>query len=260
MKKILLSFLLLSLAVGSLVAQSTFKNRVSFGFEAGPQFNSVRNGGLMNARGITAANVGVFVQYDISHSLNLSFGANYDPRGFETSFQTAFLVLSDTGYIGYNSYYAYDMTYKINYLTFPLNFTYLSSGNKLRLLVEGGVYFSIALKSHKNGYQGIFIDSTDLPHYADSTLTAGFHMTNYDSSAKDFFNAVDLGFHFAFGVVYAVSDKMAITFKPGFNFGLTPIVSSPNVDLKWDSILKLNVGIIYKFHPYVKPKNEYILQ
>jgi len=260
MKNLLLSFLLFLLAVGSLVAQSTFKNRLSFGFEAGPQFNSVRNGGLLNVRGRTAANAGVFVQYDISHSLNLSFGANYDPRGFETSVRTPFLILSDTGYIGYNSYYAYDMTYKINYLTFPLNFTYLSSGNKLRLLVEGGIYFSVALKSHKKGYQGIYVDSTDLPHYADTTLTAGYHMTNYDSSAKDFFNATDFGFHFAFGLVYEVSDKMAITFKPGFNFGLTPIVSSPDVDLKWDRILKLNVGIVYKFHPYVKPKNEYILR
>ncbi len=260
MKNLLLSTILFSLAVGSLLAQSTFKNRLSFGLEAGPQLNSVRNGGLMNAKGTTTANVGVFVQYDISHSLNVSLGANYDPRGFETSFQTAFLMLSDTGYVGYNSYYAYDMTYKINYLTFPLNITYLSSGNKLRLLVEGGVYFSIALKSHKKGYQGIYIDSLDLPHYADSTLTAGFHMTNYDSSAKDFFNAADFGFHFAFGLVYQVSDKMAITFKPGFNFGLAPIVSNPNVDLKWDRILKLNVGIVYKFHPYIKPKNEYILQ
>lgn len=260
MKKNLLLFLLFSFTVGALLAQSTFKNRLSFGIEAGPQFNSVRNGGLMNPKGSIAANVGVFVQYDISHSLNLSLGANYDPRGFETSARTPFLVLSDTGYIGYNSYYAYDMTYKIDYLTIPLNFTYLSSGNKFRLLVEGGVYFSIALKSHQKGYQGIYVDSTDLPHYGDSTLTAGFHMTNYDSSAANFFNPVDFGFHFAFGLVYEVSDKMAITFKPGFNFGMTSIVSSPDVNLKWDRILKLNVGIVYKFHPYVKPKNEYILQ
>ncbi len=260
MKKFLLCILLFSLAVGPLLAQSTFKNRLSFGLEVGPQLNSIRNGGLLNPRGRTSVDAGVFVQYDISGTLSSSFGAYYDPRGFETSARTPFLMFSDTGYIGYNSYYAYDMTYKINYLTFPLNFTYLSSGGKFRLLIEGGIYFSIALKSLKKGYQGIYVDSTDLPHYADTTLTAGFNMTNYDSSAKDFFNATDFGFHFAFGMVYQVSDKMALTFKPGFNFGMTPIVSSPNVDLKWDRILKINVGIVYKFHPYVKPKSEYILR
>jgi len=260
MKKILLSFLLFSLVVGSLVAQSIFKNRLSFGIEAGPQFNSIRNGGLMNVKRRTAANAGVFVQYDISRLLSLSLGANYDPRGFETSARTPFLMFSDTGYIGYNSYYAYDMTYKINYITFPLNFTYLSSGNKLRLLVEGGIYFSIALKSHKKGYQGIYVDSTDLPHYSDSTLTAGFHMINYDSPATDFFNATDFGLHLAFGLIYQFNNEVAFTFKPGFNFGLSSIVSNPAVNLKWDRILRLNVGIIYKLHPYVKPKDEFILR
>jgi len=260
MKKLLLSFLLLLLAVASLSAQSTFENRISFGLQAGPQFNNVRDGGLSNPQGRTVANVGAFVQYDISSLFSLNLGVYYDPRGFETSFKTAFLVLSDTGYIGYNSFYAYDMTYKINYLTFPLNFTYFSGGEKLRLFVEGGIYFSIALKSHKNGYQGIYIDPIDLPHFGDSTLTAGYQMINYDSSAKDFFNATDFGLHFAFGVIYQLSDKVALTFKPGFNFGLSPIVSNPDVDLKWDRILKLNVGIVYKINPYVEPKNEYILQ
>ena len=82
MKKDLLLFLLFSFTVGSLLAQSTFKNRLSFGIEAGPQFNSVRNGGLMNPKGSIAANVGVFVPYDISPFLNLSLGVNYVPRGF----------------------------------------------------------------------------------------------------------------------------------------------------------------------------------
>lgn len=248
------------MSVVMVFGQSTFKNRLSFGLEAGPQFNNVRNGVVMNPKGRIAADVGAFVQYDISRVLNLSLGAYYDPRGFETSYRSAFLVLSDTGYVGYNSYYAYDMTYKINYISFPLNITYLSGGKKFRLFVQGGIYLSIALKSHKEGYQGIYVDPTDLPHFGDSTLTAGYHMVNYDGSAKEFFNPTDFGLHFAFGMIYQITDKLVLTAKPDFNFGLTSIVSSPDVDLKWDNILRLNVGIIYKLHPYVQPKNEYILQ
>jgi hypothetical protein len=260
MKRIILSLLLFLLALSPLLAQSTFSNRISFGLEAGPQFNSVRNGGFSNAKGRISGNVGAYAQYDISGRFNLNFGIYYDPRGFETSFQTAFLMLSDTGYVGYNSFYAYDMTYKINYLTFPLNFVYLSGGTKFRLFVEGGVYLSIALYSHEKGYRGIYIDPVDLPHYGDSTLTAGYHMVDYDGTARDFFNATDFGLHFAFGLIYQFTDKIAFSFKPGFSFGLTPIVSNPDIDLKWDRILRINVGVVYKLHPYVKQKKEYILQ
>ena len=243
----------------SALAQSSLRNRLSYGLEAGPQFSSVR-GGLSNPVERTSANGGIYVQYDFSGVLKASLGLYYDPRGFETSYQSPFLVLSDTGYIGYNSFFAYDMTYKIDYLTFPLNITYLSGGTKFRLLVEAGIYLSVAVSSHKSGYSGFYIDPDDLPHYGDSTLTAGYHMQHYDSTASDFFNPTDFGFHFAFGLVYQLSDKMALTFKPGFNFGISAIVSDPEADVKWDRILKLNVGIVYKIHPYVKPKNEYILQ
>ncbi len=248
------------LVVNVLFAQSTFKNRISVGLETGPQFNSVRGGGLNNPRERTVINGGAFVQYDVSRVLKVSLGAYFDPRGFGTSYQSPFLILSDTGYIGYNSFYAYDMTYKINYITFPLNVRYLSGGTKFRLFVEGGVYLSIAVYSHKNGYSGIYVDPSDLPHYGDSTLTSGYHMTTYDSTANDFFNPADVGLHFAFGLIYHLSDKIALSFKPGFNFGLSAIVSNPEVDMKWDRILKLNVGIVYRLHPYVNPKNEYILQ
>lgn len=192
--------------------------------------------------------------------LKVNLGVYYDPRGFGTSFRSSFLMLSDTGYIGYKSYYAYDMKYNIDYLTFPLNITYLSGGRNFRLLVEGGIYFSVVLSSHEKGYQGIYVDPDDQPHFGDSTLTAGYHMKNYDSSASDFFNAADVGLHFAFGLIYRLTDKLALSFKPGFNFGLSAIVSNPDVNMKWDRILKVNLGIVYKFHPYVKPKKEYILQ
>ncbi len=260
MRKFLLALLFIMLPLVSLWAQSTFSNRISYGLEAGPQFNSVRNGGFLNAKGRISGDAGVYVQYDISRKMNIRFGAYYDPRGFETSYKSDFLVLSDTGYIGYNSFYAYDMTYKINYLSFPLNFVYLSGGTKFRLLVEGGVYLSIAIYSHEKGYRGIYVDPEDLPHFGDSTLTAGFHMKDFDGPARDFFNATDFGLHFAFGLVYQYSDKIAFTFKPGFDFGLTSIISTPDVDLKWDRIVRLNFGVVYKFHPYVKPKKEYILQ
>ncbi len=241
-------------------AQSTLKNRLSYGLEVGPEFSGVRGGGLSAPTGRTSVNGGAFVQYDVSYVLKVSLGAYYDPRGFGTSFKSQFLMLSDTGYIGYNSFYAYDMAYKADYITFPLNVTYLSGGTKLRLLVEGGLYFSIMLTSHKKGYSGFYIDPDDLPHYGDSTLTSGYHIKNYDSPANDFFNATDVGLHFAFGLIYQMSDKLALTFKPGFNFGLSAIVSNPEVDMKWDRILKVNLGIVYKFHPYVKPNKEYILQ
>jgi hypothetical protein len=169
-------------------------------------------------------------------------------------------MLSDTGYIGYRSFYVYDMTYKIDYMTLPLNLTYLSGGNKWRLLVEGGFYFSLALTSRVKGYSGTYIDPVDLPHYGDSTLTAGYDITHYDTTASDFFNPTDIGFHFAFGVIFQPSAQWAVSFKPGFNFGLTSIVSQPDVEMKWERILKINVGVIYRLHPFVKPKNEYILQ
>ena len=258
MKKLLLFLFFSGLAAFSF-AQSTFSNRLSYGLEVGPQFSSVR-GGLYNPASRTSVDGGAFVQYDISRVFRVSLGVYYDPRGFETSYQSPFLILSDTGYIGYNSFYAYDMIYKTDYVTFPLNFTYLSGGSKFRLLVEAGIYFSVVVSSHKKGYQGIYIDPVDLPHYGDSTLTAGYHMKEYDSPASDFFNAADFGFHFSFGFLYQFSDKVAFTFKPNFNFGISAIVSDPEMDLKWDRILKLNVGVVYKIHPYIKPKKEYILQ
>lgn len=258
MKKFLLAILMSGLAV-SAIAQSTFGNRLSYGVEVGPQFSSVR-GGVYNPVSRTSVNGGAYVQYDLSRVFKISLGAYYDPRGFETSYQSPFLILSDTGYIGYNSFYAYDMAYKINYLTFPLNFTYLSGGAKFRLLVEAGAYLSIALTSHLKGFQGIYIDPDDLPHYGDSTLTAGYHMRDYDTTASGFFNPADFGLHFAFGLIYNFSEKLGVTFKPNFNFGVSDIVADPEVNLKWERVLKINVGVVYKIHPYVKPKNEYILQ
>jgi len=243
-----------------LVAQSTFRNRLGIGIEIGPSFSGVRDGGLSNPGDRTSVNGGVFLQYDISNTLKVSLGLNYDPRGFSTSYRSPYLMLSDTGYVGYNSFYAYDMTYKIDYLTLPLNLTYLSGGTKWRLLVEGGFYLSVALSSRVKGYSGTYIDPIDLPYYGDSTLTSGYDMTNYDTTASDFFNPTDVGFHFAFGVIYQPTAQWAFIFKPGFNFGLSAIVANPDIDMKWDRILKINLGVIYKIHPFVKPKNEYILQ
>jgi hypothetical protein len=259
MKRILLIIFLAGLG-SSLLAQSTFKNRVSLGLEGGPEFSSVHGGGLSNPEDRTAINGGVYVQYDISRVLRLSLGAYYDPRGFSTSYQSPFLILSDTGYIGYNSFYAYDMTFKADYVTFPLNITYLSGGDKFHLLVEGGIYFSVLVSSYKKGYRGIYIDPSDLPHYGDSTLTSGYHMITYDSPASDFFNGADVGLHFAFGLIYQMTDKLALTLKPGFNFGFSAIASDPDMGMKWDRIMRINLGVAYRFHPYVQPKKEYILQ
>ena len=261
MKRFIFFLLIFSLAVTQLTAQSTLKNRLSIGLEVGPQFSSLRNAtGLRNLKGRISANAGAYVQYDVSERLKVSLGAYFDPRGFRSSYKSELLMLSDTGYVGRNSYFAYDIAYKINYLTFPLNVTYLSGGDKFRLLVQGGVYLSVALKYREKGFREIYIATVDLSHYGDSTLTAGFHRVDYNSSAKALFNATDFGLHFAFGMIYQYNKNIAFTFKPGFYFGLTQFFSNPQVNIKWDRILRLNVGIVYKLHPYTKPKSEYILR
>ncbi|GMT45875.1 MAG: hypothetical protein IEMM0006_1707 [bacterium] len=261
MKRFIFSVLIFSLAVTQLTAQSTFKNRLSIGLEVGPQFSGLRNAtGLRNLKGRISANAGAYVQYDVSKRLKVSLGAYYDPRGFRSDYKSEFLRLSDTGYVGSNSYFAYATAYKINYLTFPVNVTYLSGGDKFRLLVQGGIYLSVALKYREKGFREIYINQVDLPHFGDSTLTAGLHRIDYDGSAKELFNATDFGLRFAFGMIYQYNKNIAFTFKPGFYFGLTRFFSNPQANVKWDRILRLNAGIVYKLHPYTKPKNEYILR
>ncbi len=221
--------------------------KFSVGIEITPQFTNISNAGFSGSTSKVRPFAGVFIIYDASDIMKFKTGLFFDMRSYGTSLKSTSLSFNDsTNFVGFNSYYEYDLTNTVNFITIPVNFFYQKGEGKLKVFVEGGIYLSVALNNNVKGFTDYFIHPDDLEGFNDSTLTAGHHYNNYDNSVDNYFNTYDIGINLGLGISYYIKPDIALQFSPGFSYGLANVFENPEYSSKWNNIFKLHFAITYK--------------
>ncbi len=226
------------------------------GIAGGIQFTNISNPGYPSPPKSVAAPVGgvVAVYKPANWPFGIKSGLYFDSRGYQNAYRSGYLRMTDTGYIGYNSFYEYRFKSTLNYLTLPFHLVFERNSKKLKATIEAGVYYSLLLTNRVKGFNNYYIHPQDLPHFADSTLTSGNHREEVDKPIENFFNTYDFGFNISVGLGYEIKEGISAFIEPGFSYGFANVFENPDYQSKWDNIFHLHVGILYKLHA-AKPKH-----
>ncbi len=234
----------------SLVAQQNLKEKLSIGFEGGTQFTNINSTIYSNApTSRIKPDIGIFALYDITQDFKIKFGFYYDTRAYRVRYKSGYLAETDTSsYVGYNSYFQYDLIYNVDFLTIPLNFVYEKEGDKFGIFLEVGFYYSFYLGNNVSGFTDFYVHPNDAPHFNDPNLTQGHHRVAFDGPVDNFFNTYDFGINLHFGIAYFINPQIELRFAPGFTYGLANVFENPNFQSRWSNLFKLRFGIVYKLH------------
>ncbi len=148
--KLICKYLLAVVAVFFFAIPSTGKAQVlskkglfNLGVEGGMQFTNIRDfSSLYQASSGIGYSIGGYAEYNISNDFKVRGGLYFDNRVFQLNGNFPFI--DSTGKV-LQSYYLYQADYKMNYLTIPLYIIYQRGSDKLKVTVQGGIYYSIYL-------------------------------------------------------------------------------------------------------------------
>jgi len=239
----------------NLMSQDIKPGKWSFGVTAGPQFTHISSpGGLPSSPesgvGFLA---GGFAQYNVLSDLHIKAGVNFDRRSFQLTYLSPYLVVDDT-LILWKSFFAYDLSYNVDYFTIPISIHYTKGEGKFKLFVQGTFYYSFYLSATKNGYIDTYINEDDFKHinqdeYPD--LNPGHNKDEFSGKTDKFlkeqkFNSSDIGISFFIGGIYQLSEKVGIYLSPGFTASFGRVLENPVYDAKWIRVFKLETGVVIK--------------
>jgi len=236
-----------------LFSQETINSRWNIGFSIGPQFTNISSAGLPSP---TVSGVGylagAFTEYKLSQDIKIRIGLNYDRRAFSGNYQSMGIQFNDS-VVSSNSYSSYDFSYKFDYVTIPLSFIYIKGIAKLKLFVQGSVYYSLFLTAHQQGYTDVFIAEDDyqyVDHESYPYIQSGHNRNEFSGTTDKLlgaekFNTYDFGFNFFMGAIYDFSEKVGIYLSPGFTASFGKVFENPVYDSKWTNIFKIEAGVVY---------------
>jgi len=233
------------------------KGLFNIGVEGGVRFTNIREfSPIYQVNSRMGYSVGAFMEYFMIKDLKIHVGAFYDNRAFQLLGNFPFV--DSTGNI-LKSYYLYQVDYKLNYLTLPISIQYQRGSEKFKVILQGGLYFSLFLGSTMDGGEDIYIDTEDKGLLSDSsTLTVGHNSTLYSGntsgidsyyySAGDFrFSTYDFGFNLLIGLLYNVTPQLGLTASVGFSYSVTNLFEDPEITSRWSQNTRLNIGVLYTF-------------
>lgn len=237
----------------SLISQTeNNEKRISLGFETGVQFTKIYDSRAFSSlpKSKTGFSVGFFGDYKLSELVKTRIGIYYDNRGFID--QDVFSPISeiqsdDSTYVSYASYFATDLDYTLNYLTIPLSFLYTKRNNKFSFFLQGSIYYSILISAHRTGYTDLYIYPDHAPKFENPELkNPGSTITEYNNEdVYELFGSNDWGVQLFFGVIFHINEDLSVQLAPGTTIAFQNLYADPVRSSKWNSIYKINAGIIY---------------
>lgn len=226
--------------------------RLSIGFEAGVQFTKIYDSWAISSlpKAKTGFITGVFVDYQLKNNFTTRIGLYYDNRGFlsQDVLSPISEIQGDSIYSSYSSYYSTDLDFTLNYLTIPLSFIYTQGSDKWSFFLQGTIYYSLLISANRTGNTILYIYPEHAVNFEDPELRVpGYTITEYNKEdVYDSFSGNDWGIQVGFGVSYTISPKIDITVSPAFTLAFASLYANPSRDSKWNSIYKINAGIIYR--------------
>ncbi len=253
-KTILILLVGFLLAVPAMVKaqQVQTKGLFNIGIEGGVQFTNIKDfSPVYQAKSKTGYRVGGFAEYFVINDLKLHAGIYYDDRAFQLA--ADFPFVDSTGKI-LKSYYFYQVDYKLNYLTLPLSIIYQRGGEKFKITLQAGIYYSIFLNATMNGAEDVYVDPDDVGLITDTTLRVGHNQKLYSGSTMGigfyksesfYFSSYDFGFNFLIGVIYNITPQIGISAGVGFTYSISSVFENPEVNSKWLQNTHVNLGFVY---------------
>jgi len=260
---LLFLFLVFSLAMPAIVKAQMVQTKGLFnvGIEGGVQFTNIKDfSPVYQAKSGTGYRVGAFAEYFIVNDLKLQTGIYYDDRAFQLAGNFPFV--DSTGKI-LKSYYFYQVDYKLNYLTLPLSIMYQRGGEKFKITLQAGIYYSIFLNATMNGAEDVYVDPEDIDLITDTTLRTGHNQKLYSGStigvASVFytpealrFSSYDFGVNFRIGVIYNITPQIGINATVGFIYSISSVFENPGINSKWLQSTGVNLGFVYTLRKNAK--------
>ena len=242
---------ILLFTVSSVFSQTVEEDkRIYIGFEGGVQFTKISDSYAFSnlPKSKSGFSTGFFADYKFTDLVKVRVGLYYDNRGFIQ--QDVFTPIRDSAFISYNSYFATDLNYTLNYLTIPLSIFYTKGNDKFAFYIQGSIYYSILLNAHRTGHTELYIFPEHAQYFETPEFqVAGSTITNYNKEdVYDTFSGNDWGVQLFFGALYHINKKISIQLSPGFTVAFADLYADPSRNSKWSSIYKINAGIIYKIN------------
>ncbi len=228
-------------------------NKINLSFVAGPQFTDVSNMGSANTSGKVGLLLGILGEYNLFKSIKISSGIIFDRRGFGLELYNPYVAFPDT--FSYKSHSEIDMTYNVDFLTFPLNVKYEVGEEQFKFFIQGTFYYSFYLSSYRKGFTNLYIHPDDFQYIdpeQDPDIQPGDNRTNYNERTDLFlgdekFSNFDFGLVFYLGAQYDLTDKLSVHFAPGFTSSFGSLLDNPMYKTtKWVKNFKIETGITYK--------------
>lgn len=249
---ILIISLFLTNSLG-LTAQESNKGNFHFGFDGGVQFTNVEDRTTINpAERKIGYTFGPYAEYFISDLFTVKLGVYFDNRGFKID--DLYVGLADTSQLypdsvvySAESYLHITRDYSLNYLTVPLSINYVKGSEKFKIFVQVGVYYSILLNAHKEGYNDLYIEPEYAPHFEPPYNVPGHQIENFDEDATSLFNSFDAGMNLYLGGLIKLYKNWSLSVSPGFQFSFTHLYYRPDIDAKWQQLFQIKAGVVYTF-------------
>lgn len=218
------------------------------GFQAGTSMSDI--GGIVsdydfiNKPGLLA---GLFTHYQLSNDVGLRLAFEFDQRRFSMERFNNGLRYTDTStYICWECYYAYDVGYENIYLTIPIVFIYTRNQGRFGIQIKGGGYFSLLMASNYNGFEELFISTTNGAYFLENQIEPGLFRLNYKGKAYQVMNTSDAGIILGLGTSYALTNKIAVQLEAGLQIGFQPLFENPSVIAVYQRAYQFRTGFIYR--------------
>jgi hypothetical protein len=175
---------------------------------------------------------GLSVVIDLTKSISLETGLIYSCLGYKSDLSG--LTFGDVidprfGFVYQHTDFSYDaMIYNINYLSIPIKVKYTITGNRLQLLMSGGVLTNV------------FLDAQTL---VKATID-GEEVTTYSDQNTNDYKATSFAGTFGIGGNYNISDHFRVSLIPTGQYSFTRLTHSDYIgENLWEA--GLNLGLYY---------------
>ncbi len=219
----------------------------------GPQFTGISSIGNIISTEKVGFSAGILGETYLFKGIKIGSGIIFDRRGFGVKSYIPFIAFPDT--VSDKSHAEMDISYRVDYLTFPLNVIYESSENRFRFYIQGTLYYSLFLSTYREGFYNIYIHPDDIQFVNTETypnISSGDNITLYNEKTDLFlgnekFRNFDFGIVFYLGAQYELTKNLSIYFAPGFTSSFSRLLDNPKYSTtKWIKNIKLETGIKYK--------------
>jgi len=261
--KLLIISLIFTISFGFVNGQElNHAKKFNIGAEGGLQFTNLRSFLYpYSPQAKTGFFAGIFGEYNISRTFKIRLGLQYDKRSFELY---GYELFTDTTGSFHGTYHLYQVDYDVNYLTIPLNISFVRGSDKFKIYLQAGLYYSIYMNAKQNGIDYFYIDENDKKYFTNSILDKEENIFYIDGSTDGLtfldisdteseqptydivkYNFYDFGFNFYIGLVYQPTPSIGLTFGPGFSYSLANAFEDPAYNFDWSQITRVNIGFIY---------------